>query len=66
MGAVYVLTVTASMEIMNLEANSMVISHQGATVEELAEEDLAEGCPLLCKLSLPIFIGRTVYITHVN
>ena len=24
---------------------SMVVGHQRATVEELAEEDLAEGCP---------------------
>ena len=43
MGAVYVSTMTASMEIMNLEAPSMAVGHQGATVEELAEEDLAEG-----------------------
>ena len=45
MGAVYVLTVNASMKIMNLEAPSMAVSCQGATVEELMEEDLAEGCP---------------------
>ena len=44
-GAVYVSIMTTSMEIMNLEAPSMVVGHQGATVEELAEEDLAEGCP---------------------
>ena len=36
---------TATMEILNLEAPSVAVSHQGATVEELAEEDLAEGCP---------------------
>ena len=45
MCTVYVSTLTASMEIMNLEAPSMVVDHQGATVEELAKEDLAEGCP---------------------
>ena len=45
MGAVYVLTVTTSMQIMNLEAPSMVVSCQGPTVEELVEEDLAKGCP---------------------
>ena len=45
MGAVCVLTVTASMEIMNLEDPSMVVGHPGATVEELKEEDLPEGCP---------------------
>ena len=44
MGAVYILTVTTSIEIMNLEAPSMVVGHQGATVEELAKEDLVEGC----------------------
>ena len=43
MGTVYVSTVTASMEIMNLEAPSMAVGHQLTTVEELAE-DLAEGC----------------------
>ena len=42
MGTVYVLTVTALMKIMNLEAPLMVVGHQGATVEELAKEDLAE------------------------
>ena len=44
MGAVYVSTVTALIEIMNLEApiGSRLL---GATVEELVEEDLAEGCP---------------------
>ena len=36
---------TATLEILNLEAPSVVVGHQGATVEELAEEDLAEGCP---------------------
>ena len=43
-GAVYVSTVTASMEIMNLEA-PMAVGCWEATVEELIEEDLAEGCP---------------------
>ena len=43
--AACVLTVTALIEIMNLEALSVVVACQGATVEELAEEDLAEGCP---------------------
>ena len=45
MGTVYVSTMTASMEVMNLEAPSMAVGHQGATVEELAKEDLAEGHP---------------------
>ena len=44
-GAACVLTVTTSLEIMNLEAPSVVVGHQVATVEELAEEDLVEGCP---------------------
>ena len=43
MGAACVSTVTTSMEIMNLEAPSVVIGCQRTTVEELAEEDLAEG-----------------------
>ena len=38
-------TVTASMEMLNFGALSMATGHQGATVEELAEEDLVEGCP---------------------
>ena len=55
MGAVYVSTVTASMKIMNLEApNGSRLP--GATVEELVEEDLAEDCPWLCKLSLLILL----------
>ena len=33
------------MGIMNLEAPSMAVGHQGVTVEELAKEDLAEGHP---------------------
>ena len=45
MGTVYVLTMTTLMGIMNLEAPSMVVGCQGARVEELAEEDLVEGCP---------------------
>ena len=45
MGAACVLTVTASMETLNLEAPSVVVGCWGATVEELAEKDLAEGCP---------------------
>ena len=40
-----VLALTATMEILNLEAPSVAVGCQGATVEELAEEDLAEGCP---------------------
>ena len=47
MGTVYVLTMTTSIKITNLEAPTMVVGHQGATVEELAKEDLAEGCPWL-------------------
>ena len=45
MGAVYVLTMTTLMGIMNLKALSMAVGCQGATVEELAKEDLAEGHP---------------------
>ena len=56
MDAVYVSTVTASMEIMNLEAPSIVVGCQGTTVEELAEEDLAEGHPWLCKSLLSILL----------
>ena len=47
MGIVYVSTMTALMGIMNLEAPSMAVGYQGATVEELAKEDLAEGHPWL-------------------
>ena len=46
-GTVYVSTMTASMETMNLEAPSMVVGCQGTTVEELTKEDLVEGCILL-------------------
>ena len=37
--------VTALMEIMNLGDPSVVVGCQGATVEELVEEDLVEDCP---------------------
>ena len=47
MGTVYVLTMTTLMGIMNLEAPSMAVGHQGAAVEELVEEDLVEGHPRL-------------------
>ena len=40
-----VLALIATREILSLEAPSVVVGHQGATVEELAEEDLAEGHP---------------------
>ena len=36
-------TLTASMEALNLEAPSVDVGHQEATVEELAGEELAEG-----------------------
>ena len=35
---------------------SVAVGCQGAIVEELAEEDLAEGCPWMCNSSLPIFL----------
>ena len=44
-GTIYVPTVTALMEIMNLEVPQWQSATRGATVEELMEEDLAEGCP---------------------
>ena len=47
MGTVYVSTITASIEVMKLEAPSLVVGCQGATIMELTEEDLAEGCPRL-------------------
>ena len=47
MSAIYVFTMTTLMGIMNLEAPSMAVGCQGATVEELVEEDLAEGHPWL-------------------
>ena len=56
MGAVYVLTMTTSMEIMNVEALSMAVGCQGSTMEELVEEDLVEGHPWQCKLLLPILL----------
>ena len=40
-----VLALTVTMEILNLEAPSVAVGCQGATVEELTKEDLAEGCP---------------------
>ena len=60
MGAACVLTVTASIEILNLEAPSVVDGHQGATVQELVEEDLAEGCPWMCNPLLPTLPEPTV------
>ena len=45
MDTVYMSTMTTLMGIMNLEPPSMAVGHQGATVEELAEEDLVGGCP---------------------
>ena len=45
MGAVYLSTITTSMGLMNLEAPSAAVGHQGLTLEELKEEDLAEGHP---------------------
>ena len=42
-GAVYLSMVTTSMGLMNLKAPSAVVGHQGLTIEELMEEDLAEG-----------------------
>ena len=47
MGAAYVLTMTASMGIMNLEAPSMAVGSQGATVEEQAGRRLGRGLPLM-------------------
>ena len=41
MGTVYLSTVTTCMGLMNLEA----VDHHGLTLEELTEENLAEGCP---------------------
>ena len=40
-----VLALIATMEVLSLEALSVTVGHQGPTVEELAEEDLAEGNP---------------------
>ena len=37
MGAIYLLTVTTSMGLMNLEAPSVAVGHQGPTIEELTE-----------------------------
>ena len=45
MGTIYLSTVTASMGLMNFEAPSVAVGCQGPTIEELTEEDLAEGCP---------------------
>ena len=45
MGIIYLSTVTISMGLMNLEAPSVAVGHQGLPPEELTEEDLAEGCP---------------------
>ena len=42
-GAIYLSTVTTSMGLMNLEAPSVAVGHQGSTIEELMEEDLVEG-----------------------
>ena len=45
MGIIYLSTVATSMGLMNLEATSAADGYQGLTLEELTEEDLAEGCP---------------------
>ena len=45
MGAIYLSMVNNSMGLMNLEASSVAVGHQGLTIEELTEEDLAEGSP---------------------
>ena len=45
MGTVYVSTRTTPIGIINLEAPSRAVGHQGATVEELAKEDLVEDHP---------------------
>ena len=42
-GIVYLSTVTTSMGLMNLEVTSVMVGHQGLTVEGLMEEDMAEG-----------------------
>ena len=44
-GTVFMLMLTASMEVMNLEALSEVEDHQGAKVKELAGEDQEGGHP---------------------
>ena len=43
-GTIYLSTVTTSMGLMNLEAPSAMVGCLGLTIEELMEEDLAEGC----------------------
>ena len=45
-GAVYLSTVTTPMGLMNLEAPSLAADCKGLTLEELKEEDPAEGFPL--------------------
>ena len=45
MGTIYVLTITASIEVMKLEALPLAVDCQEATVVELREEDLVEGHP---------------------
>ena len=45
MGAVYVSTVTTSIEVMKLEAPSLAVGYQGAIIVELTEEDFLEGHP---------------------
>ena len=52
MGTVYMSTMNASMEIMNLETFLMVVGCQGATLEELAEKDLVGAASDCCELSL--------------
>ena len=44
-GRLGVPALTASMDALKLEAPSVVATLPGATVEELAKEDMAEGCP---------------------
>ena len=62
MGTVYVSIITTSMGIINLEAPSMAVGFQGATVEELVEEDLGEGCPwLLWIIALPSYHKNCVF-----
>ena len=45
MGAIYLLTVTTSMGLMNLKTPSVAVGCQGPTIEELTEGNLVESNP---------------------
>ena len=65
MGAVYVLTMTTSMGIMNLEAPSMAVGCQGLHWRNWPKKTWQRAVPDCCSMLLLVLL-KTVYITSVN